>query len=161
MKKEDIASVRAVESGRIGKPTFIRYSLSMNRPEQLNEELLLSEVFNWMSSIDNLELKQLSATRSQNKEVLLITMQLVNATIANLFLDFSRKNVGYAKEFEIAGTKGIYVFDSTHNQGFESDCCQVEEYTIETNTYEHNDLLQLIQKSLEEQSVVNQGGEQK
>lgn len=159
IKKEDQASVTAIESGKVGKPTFIRYSLSISNQEKNKKDALLDEIFGWIRSLAKLEMERLSATYSQNKEVLLISMQFIDSTIANLSLNFSRKDSDYIKNFEIAGTKGIYVFDSEQNQGFQSNCCHMEAYQIEKNTGENTDWLNLVHKSLLEHQLVYKGVE--
>lgn len=157
VKKEDQASSRFIKSGKIGKPIFIRYSLSVDSRNKLNQDSLLDEVFSWMRSLANLEIKRTLATYSQNKEVLLISILFDESVMANVFLDFSRKERGYLKKFEVAATEGMYVFDSLHNQGFNSNCCQVADYQEEQSSQRNKEWLGLVNKSLTEQRVVYRG----
>ena len=120
MKRENQAAVTAVRDGKVGDVCFIRYSLhAPNKPYE-TIGLHIKEAFDWVSEVNGKkELKDLYATANPEKTVWLVTCQFAGGAMANLFFDFSGHT--HVKQMEVAGTDGLYVFDSSVEQAFQSD----------------------------------------
>lgn len=154
MKKENQASVSFVKANKIGAPVFFRYSFVTNEQFKESKVELLKEVFDWMISIEELKLLRVFATHSKNEEVLLVTLAFEKQIMANIFLATSSTKQGFQKKFEVVGTEGMYVYDSTHTLGFTSDCCEIKEYQLEETLSQHDDWLNLVEKSLKEKKTI-------
>lgn len=132
MKLEDQAALREVREGNVGNVTFIRYNF--HAPEKPFEIITqhIKEALYWISNIHiNQDLKDINTSANQEKNVWLITCQFTDRTVANLFFDFSPSRSIYIKQMEIAGTTGLYVFDSSVEQALQSDFLQVLEINPE------------------------------
>ena len=120
MKRENQAAITAVRDGKVGDVCFARYSLhAPNKPFEVIS-LHIKEAFDWVREVNGKkELKDLYATVNPEKTVWLVTCQFASGTMANLFFDFSGD--AYVKQMEVAGTEGLYVFDSSIERAFQSD----------------------------------------
>ena len=67
--------------------------------------------------------------------------------MANLFFDFSGHT--HVKQMEVAGTEGLYVFDSSVEQAFQSDFLKTHEIEPESESgVQANDWWVLAEESL-------------
>ena len=148
MKRENQAAVTAVRDGKVGDVCFARYSLhSPNKPYEIIG-LHIKEAFDWVSEVNGQkELKDLYATANPEKTVWLVTCQFAGGAMANLFFDFSGHT--HVKQMEVAGTDGLYVFDSSVEQAFQSDFLKKHEIEPESESgVQANDWWVLVEESL-------------
>lgn len=113
--------------GKLGKVCAVRYSLhAPNKPlEAISSHA--KEALGWIAEVNGMqELTDIYGSANDEKTVWLVTCQFADGSVANLFLDFSGAGSTWIKQMEIAGTEGLYVFDSTVEQAFQSDFLQAQ-----------------------------------
>lgn len=159
MKSEDIAALNLINQGNVGEVTFVRYALSAKYRTYTKIVMHIKEALEWISAtLENKKLKDIYASANPEQTVWLVTIQFENHAMANLFMDFTRTKNSFIKQTEIAGTKGLYLFDSTVENAYQVDF-------LEEDIDPEADLLgkgvgdewwKLIENSIENKEVVLQ-----
>lgn len=156
MKPEDQAAIREIRQGKVGEVTSIRYSL---HSQEKNKDQIIShakEALNWISEInEDQHLKDIYASVNSEKTVWLITCKLINNALVNMFLDFSANKNHYIKKTEIAGTSGLFVYDSSIENAFQSN--YLSEDKIEPDKVEKGiieEWWEIIERSIEKGDVM-------
>ncbi|MBP1043010.1 hypothetical protein I6N95_18505 [Vagococcus sp. BWB3-3] len=148
MKLEDQASLAQVKQGNLGKVTFLRYSLTLPQEYQEQQDALLSEVIDWIKGAGVTNLHSASASYAKGKKVLVITLSFAENVLANLLLNLESVKTGFVKKSEIAGTKGLYSFNSESETAFTSDCIQPPAYQVVPLNGANREWLNVINTSL-------------
>lgn len=148
MKLEDQASLGQVKQGNLGDVTFFRYALTLPQEYQGQQDALLSEVIDWIKGAGVTDLHSASASYAKGKKVLIITLSFGKNVLANLLLNMESVSAGFVKKSEIAGTKGLYVFNSESETAFTSDCIQPPSYQVPPLNQANQEWLNAINTSL-------------
>lgn len=155
MKLEDISACQAFTQNKLGKITFIRYSLSLYRQNHHEFEEILAEIYHWLQALQVTEILSVVASKPKNETLYIITAEFENNVLINLFLDFTRTTSGFSKKTEIAGTEGLFVFDSATESAFQSDFLEEANWqTSLTNQEEAKTFIQLIKKSMATNEII-------
>lgn len=149
MKLEDKACVDLVKEKKLGKVSFVRYSLSLNKQHDGKLDMILSELYTWFEEMGMKEVKELSVSLGKGGQVLLVTGQFEGAILFNIFINLTQTTDGFVKKLEVAGTDGLYVFNSESEEAFVSSCIpkkdyEFEEVTAKSQTWRESILSQVV-----------------
>lgn len=152
MKLEDIACLKKIETNSLGDITFIRYSLVLD--ELTHYEKVLSEFYDWVKAMGITGVENVSVSSLKKKSGILITGRFREQMMFNFFLTKEKNKKGFVKKVEVAGTKGLYVFNSESEEAFMSTCITPKGYEyIEVNP-KNSEWIELINHELKSQEVI-------
>jgi len=159
MKAEDQSAVTLAQSGQLGEINFFRYFLSAGNLSKEQIPSAVYEAYEFAKALGSSQ--EIYASASQNESVLLITSKSQAGYIINLFFDFTKKTQGITKQVEIAGTKGIYQFDTASETAFWSDFLSPEaDYDFPEATEKELAFFEKVKESYLENKLVSLGGVQ-
>lgn len=142
MRLEDKSALSLAQSGQLGEIRFFRYFLSIGN---LNSTKIPNAVFVGYQFAEKFgKLQEIYATFSKDEKVTLLTGKSKDGYIVNLFFDFTNQTNKPIKQVEIAGSQGIYQFDTTTENAFQSNFLTTDEEFFYTDA------------SVQEQAFFNQ-----
>lgn len=121
MHKENAHALSLVRSGHFGEVNFTRMTLMTNCNTKTGKENLMREILSFVRSLHQDRIDTVYASSNPERSVYLISLQFFNYSLSNILLDFSfKEKEDYLKKFEIAGSDGIYQYNSSQENTFHS-----------------------------------------
>lgn len=161
MHPENQHALSLVSAGKIGQVNFTRLTLATQCKTISDKEAIMKEVLDFIRALHRDRIDTLYATCHKAAAVYLISLQFFNHSLANILLDFSYQDSdNYLKTFEIAGTRGIYQYDSQQEHSFSSNFLNQGTYQAQTDfspvdNIWLNELLREIELSIRNNQLIH------
>lgn len=162
MRTELAYPLSLIDEGKLGIIEFTRYSLSVNEQKKEKKERILIETLAFILHSHKAQLSSLKASSDSLGNVLLVTLQFDNQSLANLLLNFTHRQEtpSFLKKFELAGSKAMYQYDSIQKNSFYSNFILDDPYQVELNLSAEEqdgitDILKKIYWSINEKKEVH------
>ncbi|WP_262315853.1 hypothetical protein [Lacticaseibacillus parakribbianus] len=140
-------------SGQLGQVTFYRCQLSATAQDEGQLARLLTETAASLATLSFGAITRLSAKKQPAKPIYSIIGQTATGHLINLVYDFTAQ--GYTKKLDVAGSAGLYVYDSRADMAFWSDTYQAPLPAGEPADLE-SPLVAMVQRSLASQAPVQE-----
>ncbi|MBO1304735.1 hypothetical protein JZO70_01070 [Enterococcus sp. 669A] len=122
MHAENIHALSLAEQGELGEIDFTRITISTSCNSEIKKEEIIKENLSFVRSLHQNQIKSLYASSNAEETVFLISLQFLNDSLSNIFLDFTFSDSdSYIKKFEISGSDGIYEYHSGQHSAFYSN----------------------------------------
>lgn len=154
MKDEDMQLIKSYKDGELGKITFYRSQISASLRDGQQLERLVKETEQVLVALGIGRPTVVNALRQQNAPLYSIIAKTSTHQLLNLFFDFTPTNPTYTKKLDVAGTEGLYIYDSRTDMGFWTNSGVSAQITFAESTEPNCSLWLMIQRSISTNSVV-------